>query len=118
MLERPTPPSRRRDRQRAWRRRVKIGVAVVPVEVDAAILELLTRLHWLEDRDAGGQAGSRGRDRAHAAGRGAALGLCVTVTQSPTEKLERKPSSFQRVSVLRTPLDRQGYQHCLHPFDR
>jgi hypothetical protein len=90
MLERPGPQSRRRDRQRAWRARVKAGVTVVPVEVDAAILELLTRLHWLEDRDAGGQAGSRGRDRAHAAGRGAALGLCVTVTQSPTEKLERK----------------------------
>jgi hypothetical protein len=54
MLERPNPQAARRlERQRAWRARVRAGVVLVPVAVDAAILEFLIQLHWLEEQDAG-----------------------------------------------------------------
>ena len=55
MLDR-SPPSPRARWQRTWRRRVKAGLIVVPVEVDSAILDLLIRTGWLGESGASDKA--------------------------------------------------------------
>jgi hypothetical protein len=49
----PSAGGRRRTLARARRHRArrKAGRATYQVEVDAAVLDLLVRLHWIEDRD-------------------------------------------------------------------
>ena len=53
MLERSPKSKPAAERQRAYRKRVKASCVVVPVEVDAAIVDLLVRLRWLREREAG-----------------------------------------------------------------
>jgi hypothetical protein len=48
--------SGRRQRQRAYRARLAAGRILVGVEVDAAIVDFLVRLHWLREGDAGSRA--------------------------------------------------------------
>jgi hypothetical protein len=60
---RPRPPPRRpppsrssprhAERWRRYRARRRAGLAVAPVEIDAAIVALLIETHWLDERDAG-----------------------------------------------------------------
>jgi hypothetical protein len=39
-------------RQSAWRSRQRVGVACYTVTIDAAIIDMLVRLHWLADDQA------------------------------------------------------------------
>jgi hypothetical protein len=48
--------SGRRTRQRAYRARLRARRILVGVEVDAAIVDLLCRLRWLREADAGDRA--------------------------------------------------------------
>jgi len=50
------PCSARARWQRAWRRRRAAGVMVVPVEIDAAVLDLLITTGWLAELEAGDKA--------------------------------------------------------------
>ena len=54
MLERPTKPATRW--QRNYRRRQKAGVMLVGVEVDGAILDLLCRNGWVSEASAADKA--------------------------------------------------------------
>jgi hypothetical protein len=62
MLDRPPKvlADRARQRRAAWmrtyRRRIKAGLVVVPVEVDSAILDLLCRTGWLAESGASDKA--------------------------------------------------------------
>jgi hypothetical protein len=55
MLDR-SPPSPRARWQRAYRRRIKAGLMLAPVEVDSAILDLLIRTGWLAESGASDKA--------------------------------------------------------------
>jgi hypothetical protein len=44
-------PSARSARQVRWRQRVRDGVAVYAVEIDARVLDMLVRSNWLSDGD-------------------------------------------------------------------
>jgi hypothetical protein len=46
----------RRARQRRYRQRAAAGVWVIQIEVGAEVLDLLIRLRWLADADAGDKA--------------------------------------------------------------
>jgi hypothetical protein len=67
----PAAPSRARRTQvqAAYRRRVAAGRVVIGVELDAAVLDLLVRLRWLDERTANDKA---------AIGRAVAAMLCET----------------------------------------
>jgi hypothetical protein len=48
VLERPpSRQARRRERQRRYRQRAAAGIWLMPVEVDAAIVDMLIATHWL-----------------------------------------------------------------------
>jgi hypothetical protein len=51
-----SPPSPRARWQRAYRRRLKAGLIVVPAEIDCEILDLLIRTGWLAESGAGDKA--------------------------------------------------------------
>lgn len=61
MLERPHIRYRKRQpssaskqaRDRRYRHRLRAGKIIAPVEVDAAIVDLLIKLEWLREADAG-----------------------------------------------------------------
>ena len=57
LTERIAARERRREQQRRHRQRLAAGRRVYPVELDGPIIDLLVRLHWLDD-------GKTGDDRA------------------------------------------------------
>lgn len=59
-------------RVRRYRRRRALGLAMAPVEVDAEIIDLLVRLRWLRDEEAGDM---------EAVGKAIAVGLAETAAR-------------------------------------
>jgi hypothetical protein len=46
----------RRASTRRWRRRVHDGKAIYSVEADAAVIDMLIRMHWVAEADAADRA--------------------------------------------------------------
>jgi hypothetical protein len=56
VLDRAAASSGRRTRQARYRGRLRAGRILAPVEVDAAVVDFLVRLHWLREGDAASRA--------------------------------------------------------------